>query len=625
MIFNIYNTGFDHFGLFLGLSLLFLFVCFNYTANKKYELPFYKLSGVFFITVVFILTGAKLFTIEMREWSAFFSGGSFPSVSRSTILGALTFGPLGLLFGKKLFGIKTPFLDSLAIPVLIAMGIQRLGCLFAGCCHGLPTNSDYGVSYGPNTIAHFNFAKREWLETFSDTTSSLHPVPLYLLGICVFSALLLFRMKPKIKVEGNLFLMAIAFFILGRFFVEFLRDPLTNGSFGGIIFHLKKVQWIFLMVVTLLGTIVFVREKKFVKPDNNNISNEVNLILPITFIIVLSLFLFSIKSWFTYPEKGIMIIFCSAFSLSGLNSLLNYYFKEQLRLIPIALSLCFTIGVLPLAAQIAFNNTENESYFYSEVSVGGSFNRFSHYHKPADLNYYKYAQSNSCGGYDTVYKSYYTYHKKQTHKIITGGVSFAQYYNLGRYNRLFYKVTAYTGQDSDDDENHTDNPNPNGLNVFGLAAVIGADHKVVGGEFGIIFGNLRSSDISTGEAPNSLTSGKPESRVMPVGRLRAGFTKFVYFDIRFGHPVYGLNTPNYPITVGIGSGLGRDNGSAIHFGIGGASGEFIWAAGLKWVISKKFAAEANIQMRVGDPNVSASVSHYFGESPHKKLTRKRVD
>lgn len=605
MIFNIYNTGFDYFGFFLALALLFLFICFSISATRKFNIPFFKLTGIYFITVLLLITGSKLFTIEFSQWQDFFSGGGFPTTTKLTVIGALAFGPIGLLIGKHLFNIKTKFLDLVAIPVLITIGIQRLGCLFAGCCHGLPTNADFGISYGPNTLAHFHFFKHGWLNSFAENTASVHPVPLYLLLCCLLSAILLVKIRSKIRVEGNFFMLAIAFFVFGRFFTEFFRDPLTNGNFGELVFGLKKAQWLFLFVSLILFSIVILREKKGVVVYKAQQLNPRRNFLPVIVVTILSLLVCLGGKWFTPLERSLFVLFCSLFFISAAQYYINYYFPRYKRSVHAFSIVCFVALILPVTAQVAFDNSKDSCYSYKEISFHGAFHSFQHYHQAAITN------PNSCGGY--------FYDQNYTHTVYTSGVSLSAYQNFGRYNRLFYKLSGYAGNDTDDDPQHRDSPdNLSGLNVYGGALVIGGDTKIFGLEGGVIGGTLRAHDSNTGNETSSLSGGKPELGIMPVARIRVGFTKVLFFDGRAGYPVFGFNSSKYPVTVGIGSGLGKDNGTILRAGVGVAGNKLIGAFSLKVVAHTRWAGE--LGAIVGESyNFNASLSYFFHKSPGNKL------
>lgn len=68
-------------------------------------------------------------------WSAPIGDGALPLGGR-TVLGGLIGGWLAVEAGKRAFGIRVATGDDFALPLAIALGFGRLGCLSAGCCGG---------------------------------------------------------------------------------------------------------------------------------------------------------------------------------------------------------------------------------------------------------------------------------------------------------------------------------------------------------------------------------------------------------------------------------------------------------------------------------------------------------
>lgn len=84
------------------------------------------------------------------------SGTLNPSLPASTIVGAwlsdgktvlwgLAGGYIGVEVAKWSLYVRGKTGDSFVIPVAVAIAIGRMGCLFQGCCYGIPTNQSWGV------------------------------------------------------------------------------------------------------------------------------------------------------------------------------------------------------------------------------------------------------------------------------------------------------------------------------------------------------------------------------------------------------------------------------------------------------------------------------------------------
>lgn len=104
-----------------------------------------------------------------------------------------------------------PVLDIFSIYGSLFQAIARLGCLFAGCCYGAPTDLPWAIRYtNPDTLAPLYC----WL----------HPAQLYssLSFLCLFALLLLLR--PHIKTAGVISCIYLFLSSLSRLSIDFLRD-----------------------------------------------------------------------------------------------------------------------------------------------------------------------------------------------------------------------------------------------------------------------------------------------------------------------------------------------------------------------------------------------------------------
>lgn len=72
----------------------------------------------------------------------------------------LTWGLVGGYFGvelaKPFLGVKGKTGDGFAMPVAVSVGVGRLGCLWAGCCFGAPTELPWGMDFGDGVHRHPN-------------------------------------------------------------------------------------------------------------------------------------------------------------------------------------------------------------------------------------------------------------------------------------------------------------------------------------------------------------------------------------------------------------------------------------------------------------------------------------
>ena len=213
---TIYTYGlFVALGLLVGLSLALK------EANRKGFDPQAILDLVFY-TVLAGIIGARIFYVAQNF-----------SFYKENLLSIVKIWEGGLVFqGGLIFAIpiawalvkkkKLSFwqtFDVLAPYMALGQAFGRIGCFFAGCCYGKPTNLPWAVTFtDPKTLAFAGIP--------------LHPTQLYSsLGLfLIFFILILWRKHTKFF--GQLACLYLILDSSFRFFVEFFRnDP--RGQFWG--------------------------------------------------------------------------------------------------------------------------------------------------------------------------------------------------------------------------------------------------------------------------------------------------------------------------------------------------------------------------------------------------------
>jgi phosphatidylglycerol:prolipoprotein diacylglycerol transferase len=129
-------------------------------------------------------------------------------------------------------------LDAFAPAALLALGLGRLGCFLAGCCHGAPTTLPWGVvmpAAGP---------------------LPRHPLQLYSAVIDVGLAGWLLRAP---RMPGSVARRACVGFGLARFALELLRDPATTIMLPGDMLTLPQAGCLVLVVTGLVAGTGLVR------------------------------------------------------------------------------------------------------------------------------------------------------------------------------------------------------------------------------------------------------------------------------------------------------------------------------------------------------------------------------
>ena len=242
--------GFIHlYGLMIAVGIL---ACFGILTlcGKKFKIEEKFIDFVYFNAIVAIALGfgaAALFqaTYNYIENPAegFDLGGGI------TFIGGLIGGIISFLGGYAIFRkrYKARVTDILSIApccILIAHAFGRIGCLFAGCCHGKLTDKWYGVLHYDVTIDGVFYK-----------TAKVVPTHLFeaIFLFALFAICFILLWKKKFRYNLSVYLIAYGIF---RFFIEYLRAD-DRGSFvGGIS---PSQFWSILMVVSGIGLIFLMR------------------------------------------------------------------------------------------------------------------------------------------------------------------------------------------------------------------------------------------------------------------------------------------------------------------------------------------------------------------------------
>ena len=108
---------------------------------------------------------------------------------------------------------------DLMVPCLaLGQAIGRLGCLFAGCCYGAPTDLPWAITFtNPDSVAPLNVA--------------LHPTQLYETGYCLLLAGGLIWLRGRKRFVGQVFLTYFTVYPILRSLNELVRDDAQRGYF----------------------------------------------------------------------------------------------------------------------------------------------------------------------------------------------------------------------------------------------------------------------------------------------------------------------------------------------------------------------------------------------------------
>ena len=213
--FTVHTYGFM---IMLGALLAYFFIA--RTAKKKLGIDPYKIQTVAVYIILSAFIGGKLFFFFEKPSFYFNPPSNMLENFRTGFVfyGSLLFAvPIAIWFFRKEKWPLWTMMDRLAIATLILHACGRLGCFFAGCCYGTPTKLPWGVSFTDE------LAQAKPLHT------ALHPTQLYELFflLCVLVFLIIFKRYKRF--EGQLFMMYLMLYAVGRGFIEIFRGDLRRG------------------------------------------------------------------------------------------------------------------------------------------------------------------------------------------------------------------------------------------------------------------------------------------------------------------------------------------------------------------------------------------------------------
>lgn len=532
------SNGQFFYELFYQVSFLLVFLIYLIEGyNRKF--PWSTWLLVIVTVRIFFITGSKFGAITQDDFSYFMQHFQFPAQHYTNLMGALLFGLIGVGFAKWLLRIRYPVLDAFAIAAPVGMAIQRIGCLMVGCCYGTETHVPWGIQYGVNTPAFLHQFISHQPALNSTLSSPIHPVPLYFIITSVIVAVTVIFLRHKFRKPGNLALFSLLLILTSRFFIEFFRDPESNGAFQGSYFlGLKAVQLLSLIAVILLTGIISFREKhvtaKVYLPESNH------PLLNSSCLLLLSVLLYVTRNWFTDIEFYVLLIAFIPAILFVIRDLLTNYFTSRVRLSTLSL-IAFSLLIMSQA------EPSQKTTSWKTVRAGYSGGVYTTYRsvgmgtgcdRQQEFQYFR--QKYQLGGIG------YTFTRKDSLKVVEYGIN-------GYVGSL-----SETGSKS----NITTNKSIVGINPF-----IGISNKWFAGRFGLHIGDLR---ITPAYRIEDGTVSLPQTSVIPIPvypqlYARVGIERIVYLSYHWGDQ---FPSP-FPIMYNyleLGSGFGDKHGFKVSVG-----------------------------------------------------------
>lgn len=227
-------------GVFFALLLIYAFGRRMHLSEKFLDFIFY--NGVF--SILFGFGAAALFQalynyISDPEKGFRITGGI--TFIGGLIGGAAFFLVVWFFFRRRLDGRLTDILNLVPCCITIAHGFGRIGCFFAGCCYGIPTDFFLAVK-------------------FPHLPVPVHPTQLYEAAFLflLFALLSYLLLRRKFRYNMSVYLVSYGVF---RFLIEYLRGDARGSFVSGIS---PSQFWSILMVaggIALFFVLRFLEKK----------------------------------------------------------------------------------------------------------------------------------------------------------------------------------------------------------------------------------------------------------------------------------------------------------------------------------------------------------------------------
>ena len=218
-------------------------------------------------TVLALIAGTRLVAGSAADWQALLRHGHWGAgdpLGRSVLGGMLAAG-LALAGLRRLLGFGRAAADAFALPFVLGLAVQGVGCLLVGCCFGevLGAGPGLGLTYGPGSLPFQAQVLRGLVPATAAHSLPVHAAQLYQALLCLgIAAGLLAGRRALARRPGRALPLAFGLYAAGRFGLEFLRDPLGDVVGAGLWLGLKPVQWGLLAAAAVLLALVAWRSRQ---------------------------------------------------------------------------------------------------------------------------------------------------------------------------------------------------------------------------------------------------------------------------------------------------------------------------------------------------------------------------
>lgn len=152
--------------------------------------------------------------------------------------------------------------DMAGFAVPLGLGFGRMGCLLAGCCFGVRTEGPLGMVFPSGSPASEAQWKLNELANLRMPSHPVHPTQIYESAVSfAVAAICLLYVHGRKRYDGQVFVVFLVLYALGRFALEFVRADDRGGLLG-----LSTSQLIGLGIIGV-AVVIHKRRVKSGEPD----------------------------------------------------------------------------------------------------------------------------------------------------------------------------------------------------------------------------------------------------------------------------------------------------------------------------------------------------------------------
>ena len=538
---------------------------------------------IFLTGVIFFIIGDKVFTYSSEGWTEVFTRFHFPETHKKTVLGGIIGLFTGLILAKTWLRFNRPVLDSLAVAMPLAMAISRIGCLMEGCCFGTPTNLPWGVHYDAASWAYHVHLSQGLVQLHDKASLAVHPAQLYQVIGCLIIAIIVWRTRKQWKSGGSMFLFSVLCYAVLRFFVEFVRAPETDFFAGQFFGGFKIVQWLTAMAFVSGFFVLILLEKK------RKTSSVVSVVIPLTdfrlffLATVLCILVFYARKWFTFLELSTILLIQIPVIILLSVKLYHRYSVAGFRWVVPVILLC-SFGFMSQKSNPG-GKKEDDKIIFTDAGfigmVGSYYEDVSRIHKTW--------VDDGCGGHTATSLEDLGCSKRTMYQ---GGIDISHNKWVGKYYKYAIGARGFLGCESGEYTTIY----PHSRTLFGISPYVSFNWHYCGFSTGFILGQMKGKitigpekSIESYNEGDIITKDYHNFYFLPSLSLRFGPSDIIYAEGTF--PGLFPSSSPYPLyTAGIGSGLGKTNGTKAAVGYcDGIYAQFIYPIKNKVVLEALYA------------------------------------